>query len=91
MAAMPDDAWDATSRTVTGVETDARAVVFSRWREVAVHHGDLALRPEPLPLPPALVEAWLPTELAGLAARTDPVALLSWILGRGAAPPLDPW
>jgi maleylpyruvate isomerase len=91
MAARPAAAWDAPSRTVRGIEEDCRAVVFSRWREVAVHHGDLGLRPGPVPLPPALVDAWLPRELPALASRTDPAALLAWILGRGAAPPLEPW
>jgi maleylpyruvate isomerase len=91
MAAMPPAAWDVPSRTVGGRLEDGRAVVFSRWREVAVHRGDLALRPDPVPLPPELVEAWLPTELAALPARTDPAALLSWILGRGPAPAVEPW
>lgn len=91
MAALPDTAWDVPSRTSRGRVEDGRAVVFSRWREVAVHRGDLALRPEPVPLPPELVEAWLPAELAALPARTDPAALLSWILGRGPAPSVEPW
>jgi maleylpyruvate isomerase len=90
-ATLPDKAWDATSRSSRGVEEDGRAVVFSRWREVAVHHGDLGLRPGGVPLPPALVEAWLPQELDTLAERTDPAALLAWILGRGPAPSLAPW
>ena len=91
MADLPPAAWEARSRTVRGVEETSRDVVFSRWREVAVHRGDLGLHPGPVPLPPALVEAWLPAELAGLAARADPAALLAWILGRGPAPHLAPW
>jgi hypothetical protein len=50
---------------------------------VVVHHGDLGLGP--VPLPPALVAAWLPRELPRLSARTDPGALLGWIIGRGNA------
>ena len=44
--------------------------VFSRWREVVVHHGDLGLGP--VPLPPDLVEAWLPRELPRLAGADGP-------------------
>jgi hypothetical protein len=68
----------------------SRFVVFSRWREVAVHHGDLGVF-GPVPLPPALVAAWLPNEVERLAERTDPAQLLSWLLGRGPAPELDSW
>ena len=91
MAGLPAAAWDGQSRTSRGVIETSRDVVFSRWREVAVHRGDLGLRPGPVPLPPALVEAWLPVELAALPARGDPAALLSWVLGRGPAPDLAPW
>ena len=55
--------------------------MLSRWREVVVHHGDLGLGP--VPLPEDLVAAWLPRELPRLAERTDPEALLAWIIGRG--------
>ena len=48
MAALPAAAWDAPSRTSRGVVEDSRDCVFSRWREVVVHHGDLGLRPVPL-------------------------------------------
>jgi maleylpyruvate isomerase len=89
MTRLPDDAWDAPSRTARGVVEPCRDAVFSRWREVVVHHGDLGLRP--VPLPPALVEEWLARELPQLAARTDPAELLAWIIGRGPAPTLAPW
>jgi maleylpyruvate isomerase len=88
-ATLPDTAWDALSRTSRGVEEPSREAVFSRWREVVVHHGDLGLGP--VPLPPALVAAWLPRELPLLADRTDPAALLTWVMGRGPAPALGPW
>jgi maleylpyruvate isomerase len=88
---LPDAAWDAISITARGVEEDSRAVVFSRWREVAVHHGDLGLTATPPSLPPTLVAEWLPTELSKLSGRCDSAALLTWILGRGPAPELQPW
>lgn len=89
MAALTDEAWDAPSRTARGVVEPARDAVFSRWREVVVHHGDLGLRT--VPLPPALVDAWLARELPRLGERTDAAALLAWVIGRGDAPALAPW
>jgi maleylpyruvate isomerase len=89
MAELPDPAWDAPSRTARGVVEPSRDAVLSRWREVVVHHGDLGLQPVPLPL--GLVAAWLPRELPQLADRTDPAALLAWVVGRGDPPPLAPW
>ncbi len=89
MAALPEPAWDAPSRSSRGVVESSREAVFSRWREVAVHHGDLGLA-EVL-LPGALVDAWLPRELPRLAERTDPARLLAWVIGRGESPPLASW
>ena len=89
VAELPDTAWDAPSRTSRGVVEPAREAIFSRWREVVVHHGDLGLGP--VPLPPALVSAWLARELPRLVERTDPSALLAWVIGRGDAPELAPW
>lgn len=89
MAGLPTEAWDAPSRTSRGVVESSRDAILSRWREVVVHHGDLGLAP--VPLPPELVAAWLPRELARLAERTDPARLLSWIIGRGDAPVLAAW
>jgi maleylpyruvate isomerase len=91
MIELPPEAWDAFSRSSRGVEESSRLVVFSRWREVAVHRGDLGLQDGPVPLPPTLVDAWLPAELTALPERTDPEALLRWILGRADAPELAPW
>jgi maleylpyruvate isomerase len=91
LATLPEPLWDARSITSRGKEEDSRAVVFSRWREVAVHHGDLGLTTEPIPLPSDLVAAWLPGELEVLPSRCDPAALLSWLLGRGPAPDLEAW
>jgi maleylpyruvate isomerase len=89
MADLPLPAWDAPSRTSRGVVETSRDAVLSRWREVVVHHGDLGVGP--VPLPPALVEVWLPRELPRLAERSDPAALLSWIIGRDDPPVLTPW
>jgi maleylpyruvate isomerase len=88
-AALPPSAWDALSRTSHGVTETSRDAVFSRWREVVVHHGDLGLGP--VTWPPELVAAWLPRELPRLAERTDPQHLLAWLVGRGPAPALAPW
>ena len=89
MAELSPAGWDALSRTSRGVVEDSRDAVLSRWREVVVHHGDLGLGP--VPLPPALVEVWLPRELTRLAERSDPAELLSWVIGRGEPPVLAPW
>lgn len=89
MAGLPAAAWDAPSRTSMRMVESSRDAVLARWREVVVHHGDLGL--VPVPLPPALVDVWLPRELPHLAARTDPGALLAWIIGRADPPGLEPW
>ena len=89
MRELPDAAWNAPSRTARGVVEPSRDAVLSRWREVVVHHGDLGLGP--VPIPPGLVAAWLPRELPRLAERTDPAALLAWVIGRAEPPKLAPW
>ena len=89
MADLPPAAWDAPSRTSRGVLESSRDAVLSRWREVVVHHGDLGLGA--VPLPPELVDAWLPRELPHLAERTDPARLLAWLIGRGDPPVLAAW
>jgi maleylpyruvate isomerase len=89
MRELPDAAWDAPSRTSRGVVEPSRDAVLSRWREVVVHHGDLGLRP--VAIPPSLVAAWLPRELPRLPERTDPGALLAWVIGRGDPPLLTSW
>jgi len=88
---VPLPAWDRPSRGVGGEERPARFVVFSRWREVEVHHVDLGLGYRPADWPEALVARWLPEVLAELPRRTDAGELLAWTIGRGAAPPLRPW
>ena len=88
LAELPDEAWDAPSRTSRGVVEPSRDVVFSRWREVVVHHGDLGLAP--VPLPAAAGGGVACPRAAGAGARTDPAALLAWVIGRGEAPALAP-
>jgi maleylpyruvate isomerase len=89
IAELPEAAWDAPSRTSRGVVEDSRDCVFSRWREVVVHHSDLGLALVPLPAP--LVDEWLARELPRLGERTDPAELLAWVIGRGGPPELTPW
>jgi maleylpyruvate isomerase len=91
ITALPLEAWDAHSLTSRGIEENSRAVVFSRWREVAVHHGDLGLNDAAVPLPSDLVADWLPMELSRLPDRCDPGALLAWVIGRGPAPDVEAW
>jgi maleylpyruvate isomerase len=89
--AMPAGAWENVTRAVGGQEQPATAVVFSRWREVEVHHVDLGLGYSPRDWPDALVAAWLPSLLTALPDRTDPRDLLAWCLGRATAPELRAW
>jgi maleylpyruvate isomerase len=90
-AAVAEEVWDRPTVGITGVESPASFMLFSRWREVEVHHVDLGLGYQPSSWPPELAEAWLPDLLAGLPGRADPVALLAWLIERGDAPELGPW
>jgi maleylpyruvate isomerase len=88
---VPDDAWERVSRSVSGTLVPASRLPFSRLREVEVHHTDLGLGYPPAAWPAVIAERSLPDVLAGLPARTDPGALLAWVLGRAPAPELQPW
>jgi maleylpyruvate isomerase len=90
-ASFPADAWDRLTRSVGGEEQPARAVVFSRWREVEVHHVDLGLGYTPRDWPDDLVELWLPQAKERFLATADQRDLLAWLVGRGTAPGLAPW
>ncbi|MGH9102069.1 MAG: maleylpyruvate isomerase N-terminal domain-containing protein [Acidimicrobiales bacterium] len=90
-ASFPDDAWDRPTRSLSGAQLPARAVVFSRWREVEVHHTDLGIGHGPREWPQDLVDAWLPQLVSQLAGRADGRSLLAWLLGRGMAPQAPPW
>ncbi|MEP6696184.1 MAG: maleylpyruvate isomerase N-terminal domain-containing protein [Pseudonocardiales bacterium] len=89
--AMPHEAWQRLSRGVGGNLAPAHRVVYSRWREVEVHHVDLGLGYTAADWPAALVERWLPELLVGLPGRADHAALLAWAIGRATAPELGPW
>jgi len=88
---VPDDAWDRVTRGVEGNLSPARAVVFSRWREIEVHHVDLGLGYTFADWPANLVERCLTGLLAGLPDRADHHALAAWAMGRAAAPDLASW
>lgn len=88
---IPEAAWERPVRGVTGVERPARTMMLSRWREVEVHHADLGLGYGPADWPEGLIARWLPSELERLPQRTDPSALLAWLIGRAEPPKLAPW
>jgi maleylpyruvate isomerase len=91
VAGFPADGWDRLSRSVGGELLPASAVVFSRWREVAVHHVDLGMGYEPSDWPDDLVRLWLPAARETFLATADERDLLAWLVGRAPAPPLAPW
>jgi maleylpyruvate isomerase len=91
IAAMPEGAWDRQSRAVGGALRSARDVVYSRWREVEIHHVDLGLACTPADWPDGFVARLGPEVLAGLSGRTDQRQLLAWGIGRAPAPELGPW
>src|SRR5437763_14008235 len=89
-ARMPVEAWGRLTRSVTGSELPASRVALSRWREVEVHHVDLGLGYTPRDWPADMVDVCLPGVLATLPRRTDPAALMAWIMNRGPAPDVGP-
>ncbi|MEO8898815.1 MAG: maleylpyruvate isomerase N-terminal domain-containing protein [Candidatus Dormibacter sp.] len=91
IAALPSDAWDRLTRSVSGSEQPAREVVSSRWREVEVHHVDLGLDYTSAQWPDDLVERWLPGAKAQFLDTVDQRALLAWLVGRAPAPELKAW
>lgn len=90
-ARMPDEAWPRLTRGVSGKEVPASTVAYQRWREVEIHLVDLDLGYTTADLPKSLVDKMLEEALPRLARRTDPNALLGWVLGRGGAPELQQW
>lgn len=88
---VPDEAWGRLSRKSSGDAIPAHAVVYSRWREVEIHHVDLGLDYSPSDWPDALVQRMVPELLDTLPARTDKPQLLAWLIGRANAPELESW
>ncbi len=90
---IPAEVWERQVRRggAAGPLMPAHRMLRSRWREVEVHHVDLGLTYTPADWPAALVDLLLPDLVAGLAARTDPVALAAWAMDRAEAPQLRSW
>jgi maleylpyruvate isomerase len=65
---LPDDAWDRPGRSLAG-ERKQRDWVWSRWREVEVHHVDLGLGYSPSEWPVQFVSRGLDDAFADLANR----------------------
>jgi maleylpyruvate isomerase len=93
LGALPAQVWErpVLRSGPAGGTAPAAQLVYSRWREVEVHHVDLGLGYEPDRWPDGLVERMLPDLLAGLPDRAGRAALAAWALDRGPAPPLSPW
>jgi maleylpyruvate isomerase len=91
VADLPPEAWDRPTRDVSGAERPAHTLMLSRWREVEVHHVDLGLGYTPADWPDELISVWLPRELERLPKRTDPKALLAWVIGRDGPPVVGHW
>lgn len=89
--AMPDDEWERLSIASGGEKRTARAVVWSRWKEVEIHHVDLGLAYTADDWPEALVQRLLPELLETLPKRADTKALIAWMIGRTSAPELESW
>ena len=91
LAAAPPSIWDLTIPGPDGRQVRPDRIVFSRWREIEVHHVDLGLGHEPADWPPPLVALMLPGLLDDLADRATPTALAAWAMDRAPAPDLRPW
>ena len=65
--------------------------MYSRWREVEVHHLDLGLGYPQSDWPPRLVDLMLPGLLDGLPEPAGRAALAAWALDRASAPALRAW
>jgi maleylpyruvate isomerase len=92
VADLPAEVWERpVRRSGPGGTVPAERLLFSRWREVEVHHADLGLAYAPAAWPQELVALMLPDLVAGLTSRADPAALAAWALDRGPAPTLTSW
>lgn len=66
-------------------------LLWSRWREIEVHHVDLDLGYTSEQWPSPLISWMLPRLLESLSDRTVPGELAAWALDRGAPPRLRAW
>jgi maleylpyruvate isomerase len=88
---LPDEVWARPVRSGSGDEHPVAHLPFMRWWEVEVHLVDLGLTIRSSDWTDGLVHKALPRLLAGLPGRADERDLMSWLLGRGPAPELQPW
>lgn len=87
---LDDGLWDFEVSVRTG-RRPLTEIVFSRLREVEVHHVDLAAAYTSSDWPEIYVEGEMNRLLPGLASRADHAAIVQWLIGRGGAPDLGPW
>ncbi|MGH9124480.1 MAG: maleylpyruvate isomerase family mycothiol-dependent enzyme [Acidimicrobiales bacterium] len=95
---VPDEAWGRLTRRAVGGLSPLDSVLFSRWREVEVHHGDLGLGFGYRDWPDAYVAEELARQLARLPSRLADVGqrrqLCAWLMDRAGEPgalELPPW
>ena len=88
--ALDDDMWDRQGIMTAGPRTMTE-IVGHHLRNVEVHHVDLSIGYGPRDWPTLFVEAELAKRLSGLPGRAEDADLLAWLLGRAAAPDLEPW
>jgi maleylpyruvate isomerase len=67
---LPEDSWDLVGRSLSGQRTQ-RGWVWSRWREVEVHHVDLGLGYSPSEWPVGFVSRGLHDAFTELPDRAD--------------------
>jgi maleylpyruvate isomerase len=72
-AALPDEAWQLCTATLRGSRSLAEGAAV-RWRELELHHADLALAYTPAQWPEEFVAHFLGRTVAGLPARALPTA-----------------
>ncbi len=89
-SSLPDHAWGRSGRAVSGNTVTMEALVFSRWREVEIHHADLGLGFGYQDWSDGLVAVELPRMLATVPARLRDAAarrqLCAWLWDRTPEP-----
>jgi maleylpyruvate isomerase len=69
---MPVEAWQRPVRFLAIGEQPAARTIWSRWREVEIHHSDLGLVYNPANWPDEFITEYLPGELRRLPDRLPP-------------------